>query len=233
MPASEFAGLRPHRPVMRSLVSTEFKPAFAFSFLNPLYDVGCVVLGLGAPFSGMLLGILENNGIADNGSVLDVGCGSGTFIAALKRRMPRVMVTGLDPDPSMLKIAEKKLAKTGATGRFVQGFVQELEFPDASFDFVVSTLVFHHLSPEVKQEGAEEIRRVLRPGGIFLLADIGRQRSAAMRVLFTAFSVLDGQKDMRDNLRGILPDVLLHAGFDVNEVGSSYRGVRFFTAKKP
>lgn len=210
----------------------KFKPAFAFSFLNPLYDIGCGILGMGKPFSEILLGILEKNGLRDNQKVLDVGCGSGTFLATLKKKLPGVMVTGLDPDSSMLRIAGKKLAKIGATAELIPGFVQDLPFPEATLDFVVSSLVFHHLSPDVKKRGAIEVGRVLKPGGLFLLADIGKQESKVMRCLFTAFSTLDGQSDMRDNLQGLVSRVLTETGFDVGDPGSHYRGVEFLIAKK-
>ena len=50
--------------------------------------------------------------------------------------------------------------------------VDELPYPDSSFDVVTSTMTFHHLPVPVKERGLREIHRVLKPQGRFFLCDL-------------------------------------------------------------
>lgn len=58
--------------------------------------------------------------------------------------------------------------------RFETAVVETLPFPDAQFDVVLSTLMFHHLPRKLRQTCAREIRRVLKPQGRVLVVDFGR-----------------------------------------------------------
>lgn len=146
--------------------------------------------------------------------VLDAGCGSGTLALAMKRAQPRASVTGLDGDPAILKLARQKAAGAGAEITWVEGRVDALPFPDAAFDRVVSSLVFHHLDRPTKLAALREIRRVLAPGGEFHLADWGRAANFLMRAAFLPVQLLDGFVTTRDNIRGDLPRLMREAGFD-------------------
>ncbi|WP_257459322.1 class I SAM-dependent methyltransferase [Archangium lipolyticum] len=91
-----------------------------------------------------------------SGDVLEVGTGTGL----LPSYPPSVASTvAIDIDPDML--ARARLRRPGVT--LLQADVQQLPFPDRSFDAVVSCLVF--CSVEEPARGLAEIRRVLRPGG--------------------------------------------------------------------
>ena len=95
------------------------------------------------------------------GDVLEIGAGTG---ANFEHYPAGVRVTALEPDPYMLKKAETKLAALGRTNITVkQAPAEQLPFPDAAFDTVVSTLVLCTVH-DVPLSLAE-MRRVLRPGG--------------------------------------------------------------------
>jgi ubiquinone/menaquinone biosynthesis C-methylase UbiE len=49
--------------------------------------------------------------------------------------------------------------------------IESLPYPEACFDVVLSTLMLHHLPQKTRQQGAAEIRRVLKPGGRVLAVD--------------------------------------------------------------
>jgi ubiquinone/menaquinone biosynthesis C-methylase UbiE len=107
-------------------------------------------------------------------SVLDVGCGTGTLAIAAKQRVgPTSKVYGIDASPEMIARASKKARKAGVEVVFKNGVVEALPFADASFDAVLSTLMLHHLPPEVRQQCAREMRRVLKLGGRVLAVDFG------------------------------------------------------------
>lgn len=108
-------------------------------------------------------------------SVLDIGCGTGTLAIAAKRRVgPTGKVHGVDASPEMLVRACKKANKAGAEVVLQNGVVEALPFPDGQFDIVLSTVMLHHLGRKVRQQCAQEVRRVLKPGGRVLAVDFAR-----------------------------------------------------------
>lgn len=112
--------------------------------------------------------------IAPGEAVLDVGCGTGTLaIAAARRAGESGIVHGVDPSPELVARARKKARRAGVEVAFTVASGEELSFADASFDVVLSTLVFHHLSHDALRASVAEIRRVLKPGGRMLAVDIG------------------------------------------------------------
>ena len=79
---------------------------------------------------------------------------------------------GLDPDPAMLAGARSRAAKDGLHVAFQQGRVEDLPFPDASFDVVVAVTVLCFVADAA---GAiREMTRVLRPGGRLVIGELGR-----------------------------------------------------------
>ena len=112
--------------------------------------------------------------IAPGDDVLDVGCGTGTLaIEAAKRVGSEGSVHGVDPSVALLARADKKARRAGVDVTLHTGTGDQLPFPDASFDVVICTLVFHHLPGPVVHATFAEIRRVLRPEGRLLVVDIG------------------------------------------------------------
>ena len=91
-------------------------------------------------------------------SVLDLGCGEG-LLALLKRK--DVYLAGVDLSPELVKMARRNGYDAACVG-----LLTDLPFPDASFDYVVSLDVFGHIGFDEKDAVLEEIKRVLRPGGV-------------------------------------------------------------------
>jgi ubiquinone/menaquinone biosynthesis C-methylase UbiE len=96
--------------------------------------------------------------------LLDVGCGTGTLALSLKSRAPEAEVVGLDADPEVLDRARVKAREAGLEVRFDRALATELPYEDGSFDLILSTLFFHHLTGADKRCTAKEITRVLKPG---------------------------------------------------------------------
>lgn len=105
---------------------------------------------------------------------LEVGCGTGNLAILAKRRHPGTDMVGIDPDPRALARANKKAGR-GVPVTFDHGYGQRLPYPDASFDRVLSSLMFHHLEPDVKPRMLAEVLRVLRPGGAAVPRRLRRQ----------------------------------------------------------
>jgi SAM-dependent methyltransferase len=114
-----------------------------------------------APDDPRLLGIVANLRPLAGRRVLDLGCGKGRFARALGEL--GAQVTGLDLSAAMLGEAID-LDRVRASAR-------RLPFGPASFDRVVAVEVFEHLAPRSVDQVCDEVRRVLRPGGTFVIVD--------------------------------------------------------------
>jgi SAM-dependent methyltransferase len=194
--------------------SQQFVPALGHRRLTPIYDR---VVGMSiryAAFHRLVVGRMQ---LREGLSVMDLGCGTGSLALGIKRRFPGVEVVGVDIDPDVLAIARHKAAGAGLDVELIQGGTDRLGFPDASFDRVVSSLVFHHLERDVKRATLREARRVLRPQGTFCLADWGPMPSRLLRAMFLPVRLLDGLERVRDNMDDTLPRLMREAGFDLDE----------------
>jgi SAM-dependent methyltransferase len=96
--------------------------------------------------------------------VLDVGCGSGFYAAAMVERGARV--TGIEGSESLLRHAEQ--ATSGRATLVRHDLEQPLPLAEASFDVAVMALVYHHLFD--RPQLLRELRRVLRPGARLLVS---------------------------------------------------------------
>jgi demethylmenaquinone methyltransferase/2-methoxy-6-polyprenyl-1,4-benzoquinol methylase/phosphoethanolamine N-methyltransferase len=104
--------------------------------------------------------------------VLDVGCGTGTLAMEVARRVGRVgSFAGIDPSTEQIAWARSKAVRHNVQVEFQIGVIEQLPFPDQSFDAVLSTLMMHHLPAPLKRRGLAEIARVLKPGGRVIIAD--------------------------------------------------------------
>jgi ubiquinone/menaquinone biosynthesis C-methylase UbiE len=110
-------------------------------------------------------------------AVLDVGCGTGTLAMEVARRVGRAgRVAGVDPGTQQIARASLKAARRNVPIEFQIGVIEQLPFPDQTFDVVFSTLMMHHLPASLKRQGLAEIARVLKPGGRLVIADFKRKQ---------------------------------------------------------
>ncbi|HWC04770.1 MAG TPA: class I SAM-dependent methyltransferase [Methylomirabilota bacterium] len=177
---------------------------------------------------------LRDAGLGPGMTVLDVGCGPGlTAQGALDLVGSAGSVTGIDPSTGMLHEARK-----GPCRRLVQGVGEQLPFLDASFDFLSMGYALRHVSD--LRAAFREYRRVLKPGGIVLLLEISRPRSAVLlsvsrfyikTVLGAVFAAATGNRDMRTLMRYwwdttescVAPEAILSALDDVGFVQCDLR----------
>lgn len=145
----------------------------------------------------------------DGETILDVGCGTGTFAIMLKQAAPSARVIGLDPDPQILAIAAAKADRIGVDVEWRQGFARDAAVFDGAIDKVVSSLVFHQVPLAEKRAGLTAMLAAARPGGQVHVADYARQQSLLMRLLFrVTVQRMDGVTDTQPNVDGALEALL-------------------------
>jgi ubiquinone/menaquinone biosynthesis C-methylase UbiE len=164
--------------------------------------------------------------------VLDVGCGTGTLTLEVARHIGHGgRIVGVDPGMEQIARARAKAARRQLAIEFQTGVIEQLPYPEATFDVVFSTLMMHHLPAPLKRQGLSEIARVLRPGGRLVIADFSHKKERTGQAMhFHA-----GESRTRD-----LAVLVKDAGFEDVETeempparSSMFPGVGFVYAHKP
>jgi len=193
-----------------------YVPALHFRRLSALYDP---LVRFTTQERYFRRKVIELTQVGGGHHVLDIGCGTGTQIIMLKKSCTPAVVFGLDYDRDILELARRKIVKGGLVILLVQGTAFRLPFADSTFDRVISSLVFHHLTSEDKRHAMRETLRILKPGGFFILADFGKPASTLMRFISSIFRRLE---DTEDNLAGRLPLMMQEAGFQGVELVAEF-----------
>ena len=186
-----------------------YTPALGYAGLTPAYDLMVRLVTRERRWRAMLLTQLSPR---EDEAILDVGCGTGTFAIMLKRQAPGARVVGLDPDPKVLELAEKKAARAGVRIEWRLGFARDAERYAGEFDKAVSSLVFHQVPVEEKAAGIAGMLAAVRPGGEIHIADYCRQPDWLMRQLFRTIQLLDGPTNTQPNADGKVEQLLATGG---------------------
>ena len=118
--------------------------------------------------------ILSSLDFDGHGSLLEVGCGSGALAVRAALTWPEAKITGLDYWGAMYNYSKALCEKNAGVGKqcgFVHGDANKLDFPDGSFDAVISNYVYHNIMGADKHALLLESLRVLKKGGVFVLHD--------------------------------------------------------------
>ena len=110
--------------------------------------------------------------------ILEVGCGSGALIIRAALTWSKAKVIGIDYWGAVYTyskaLCEKNAVSEGVASRcvFQHGDAKQLDFPDESFDVVISNYVYHNITGKDKQQLLLETLRVLKKGGTFAIHDL-------------------------------------------------------------
>jgi len=116
--------------------------------------------------------------------VLDLGCGTGAI--TLKAAQKGAKVKGIDINPQMLETAQKQAIKKNLIQNIelCEMGVAELEKEESeSYDIVMSGLCFSELTENELINTLKEIKRILKPGGLLLVADEVRPKNISKKIL--------------------------------------------------
>jgi ubiquinone/menaquinone biosynthesis C-methylase UbiE len=189
-----------------------YLPAMGHDRLLPLYDPLQRLLGMGSVHRQLV----DHARIEWDQRILEIGCGTGNLAILTKRLHPGAEVVGIDPDPKALARAQRKARREALSVQLDRGFAEELPYPDASFDRVLSALMFHHLGLEEKEKTLDEARRVLKPGGSLHLLDFGEAKGRSDGFIARLHH---RSERLRDNFGDRISTLMREAGFaDPTEV---------------
>ncbi len=203
---------------------SDYIPALRYNWLTKFYDS---LLGITFPEKKIKQGLIDQCSFAGSETILDFGVGTATLSIMIKQQYPFMQVTGIDVDEGILQIAEKKIG-LGIQLRLYDGY--KIPFPDNTFDKIVSSLVFHHITTINKKDILHELFRVVKPGGELHIADFGKASTLFTKIAFGIFRRMDGEENTRINSRGLLPTFIKEAGF-TNVKETQYFNTLFGTIK--
>jgi len=168
--------------------------------------------------------LLEYLELRERDRILDCGCGMGFYLKALSV-LGQYVLCGLDSECNPLRFARRELRDGAALAR---GDILALPYADASFDKVIMAEVLEHLEDD--HQGAREVCRVLRAGGILALSVPHSDYPFCWDPMNCMLQTLFGHPIRRGPLAGIwanhyrlyrpaeLIEVLREAGFSVEDV---------------
>jgi SAM-dependent methyltransferase len=153
--------------------------------------------------------------------VLEVGCGGGQFAARVAEENPAARVLATDLSPRFVELT----AARGVSAQVAD--VQALPFADAAFDVVAALWMLYHV-PDLDR-GLAEVRRVLRPGGLFVAVTNGDEHVADLRraagggPVVTAFSTENGEAALRRHFGRVdREDIATQAVFADHAAAAAY-----------
>jgi SAM-dependent methyltransferase len=158
--------------------------------------------------------LAEVAGVGPGSRVLDVGCGSGEFLAYLDGI--GASAAGVDPEPDMVAIARARVPRADVR----LGTAEELPWPDAAFDLVtaVNALQF----AEDTDDAVAELARVTVPGGLVGVANWAESYRSDLKTIDAALADAAGDEVSPDGdlrLPGGLESLLRDADLDVVTAG--------------
>jgi len=170
------------------------------------YDMGNMPLGL--PL--VTLPHVRLISLQPGQSLLDIGCGTGEVLYRLHKKFgDAVSLYGIDPSDDMLDVARYKLQKSKNI-TLETGTGEELRFPSASFDWVVSSLMFHHIPLDSKRATIRESHQVLKPEGKLLISDFGKPTHFVGQILS---NIWVNHAFTSENFGNVLPGLIMEEGF--------------------
>jgi demethylmenaquinone methyltransferase/2-methoxy-6-polyprenyl-1,4-benzoquinol methylase/phosphoethanolamine N-methyltransferase len=187
------------------------------------YDLVVKLLTLGKE-NNIRRETIQRAAIAKGETILDVGCGTGTLTLLAKAETGESgKVYGIDAASEMIAVAQQKSHQQKLDVDFQTGLIEALPFPDKTFDVVLSSMMAHHLPPDLKQRGLAEIYRVLKPGGRLVVVDIKRPETLIQRLGILTLAHHELKTDVRD-----LMPIMDRIGFVNKQAGNMSWGALGF-----
>lgn len=166
--------------------------------------------------------------------ILDVACGTGRTLKAIRSTLPQASLFGTDLSPTYLRKANESLLQIpGELPQLVQANAEELPYLDNYFHAVTSVFLFHELPASARQNVINECFRVVKPGGIFIICDsIQLSDAPELQPIMDSFSETFHEPYYRHYISDDLTERLKKAGFVDIEIQSHFMS-KYALARKP
>ena len=162
-----------------------------FSEVAPKYEFLNAVMtaGMDRRWRNSMLDVCESALSRKPEAILDLATGTGDVARLMADRWPASRVVGTDPTPAMLEVARSK-----ATGEKVprahrridwrSGVAEKIDAESRSLDVITIAFGFRNVPEASRQRAAEEAFRVLKPGGVFAILELGLPRGKLFRPVY-------------------------------------------------
>ncbi len=151
------------------------------------YDLMNFVMSLGM-HSGWKRKVLESAHIFPGDWSLDLACGTCDITEMILEKFPQSYVVATDPNASMLEVGRDRLLDKGQfkAVEFVQGYAENLPFPNHRFENVFCAFGFRNFTDQAK--GISECVRVLKPGGQLTILEFSQPKNASIDFVFHEYA---------------------------------------------
>lgn len=163
-----------------------------FSEVAPKYEFLNAVMtaGMDKHWRQAMLHVCESAHGRKPEDALDLATGTGDVARAMIERWPTCNIIGTDPTIEMLNVArDRALGPKGNAAhrriRWQEGVAEQIDFDDNSFDVVTIAFGFRNVAEESRSKVLEEAFRVLKPGGIFAILELGLPRPKIVRGFYS------------------------------------------------
>ena len=175
-----------------------------YNKIAPLYDV---LFGRSCTDAYSLVFDVVHRYQLNIDSLLDVGCGTGSFLQRISTELPIKTLYGIDPSEQMVKIAQKKAIPEC---RLHTEFIEHLSLADNSVDCVVSTTAFSHFFDI--QKAMSQIHRVLKNSGHCIIVE-HKKPKLIVESLLKWIRILADYRDLEE-----IKSIVNHASFRLVEL---------------
>lgn len=212
-----------------------YKTVLRWPALTRFYDAVIALTMREQTFRGAVIDLLQQKAPT---RVLDVGCGTGSLTVLIHQALPKSTVVGIDGDEEVVRLARLKVGRSlNSLLRFQTGRATALPSAPDSWDAVTCSLVLHHLPDADKQRSLGEMYRVLKPGGVVIIADWDRPANSFMSGLFFLLQAFDGFDTTAAHRRGELPALIQQSGFQgvcrTRQFNVAFGTLGIYQAEKP
>lgn len=152
-------------------IFTEVAPKY--EFLNTV-----MTAGMDRRWRHTMLTVCESALSRKPEAALDLATGTGDVARMMAERWPQSRVIGSDPTDAMLDVARKKALEPKMPKRFQQiewhnGVAEKINLPEHSVEVITIAFGFRNVDEGLRQKACEEACRVLKPGGVFAILELG------------------------------------------------------------
>ena len=166
--------------------------------------------------------------------ILDVPCGTGRTLKMLRAAFEEASLFGVDLSPAYLRKANELLSQSlGELPQLIQANAEELPYQDNYFHALSNVFLFHELPPETRQTVIAESYRVLKPGGVMVIADsIQSQDHPEFTEMLNNFPITFHEPYYRSYINDDLNERLTQVGFENIETQTHFAS-KYWVASKP